>query len=103
MAEAIAFAAGLDTADVRRAIMLAGEVAVVAEAALAGGRAGVARFRLALYEPVKPMLASLIEDVDAALASLGEAAFEYKLDGARVQIHTKGRTASAYSRGAAAT
>src|SRR5690606_18095919 len=83
MADAIAFAAGLDAADVRRAIMLAGEVAVVAEAALAEGRAGLARFRLELYEPVKPMLASLIEDVDAALASLGEAAFEYKLDGAR--------------------
>src|SRR5690606_21610463 len=87
MADAIAFAAELDAADVRRAIMLAGDVAIVAEAALAEGRAGLTRFRLELYEPVKPMLASLIEDVDAALASLGEAAFEYKLDGARVQIH----------------
>jgi len=98
MADAIAFAAELDAADVRRAIMLAGDVAIVAEAALAEGRAGLTRFRLELYEPVKPMLASPIEDVDAALESLGEAALEYKLDGARVQIHKGAQGVRVFSR-----
>src|SRR5690606_1599531 len=90
MAEAIAAAARLPLADVHRAIMLAGDVAPVAAGALGEGRAGLERFRMRLYEPVKPMLASPAADVEAALADLVAAAFEYKLDGARVQIH-KGR------------
>ena len=98
MVDGIASAAGLDAEDVRRAIMLSGDVADVADAALAEGRAGLERFRLELYEPVKPMLASPVEDVDAALASLGEAAFELKLDGARVQIHKGAAGARIYSR-----
>jgi DNA ligase 1 len=98
MAEAIAAAAHIPPADVRRAIMLAGDVAAVAEAALAEGSAGLEHFRLALYEPLKPMLASPASDVTSALASLGEAALEYKLDGARVQIHKGDAGVRLYSR-----
>ncbi|HEY8519825.1 MAG TPA: ATP-dependent DNA ligase [Gammaproteobacteria bacterium] len=98
MADAIAAAAGLPPAEVRRAIMLAGDVTPVAVAALGEGRDGLARFRLALYEPVKPMLASPTEDVASALAALGAAAFEYKLDGARVQVHKGDRGVRIYSR-----
>ena len=87
MADAIAAAAGVPAADVRRAIMLAGNVGLVASVALAAGRAGLERFRLTLYEPLSPMLASPTKDVDSALAAHREAVLEYKLDGARVQIH----------------
>lgn len=98
MADAIASAAGLPAADVRRAIMLAGDVGAVAEAALGEGMAGLERFRLKVYEPVKPMLASPAKDIDSALESLGRAAFEQKLDGARVQIHKGGAGVRIYSR-----
>jgi DNA ligase-1 len=87
MAEAIAAAANVSAADVRRASMLAGGLAPVASAALAAGDAGLERFRLTLYEPLAPMLASPTKDVASALAAHGEAVLEYKLDGARVQIH----------------
>ena len=87
MTEAIAAAADVPAADVRRASMLAGSLVPVASAALAAGRAGLERFRLTLYEPVAPMLASPAKDMDAALEALGSAVLEYKLDGARVQIH----------------
>jgi DNA ligase 1 len=87
MAEAIAAAAEISPADVRRASMLAGGLAPVASAALSAGRAGLERFRLTLYEPLAPMLASPAKDVDGALAAHREAVLEYKLDGARVQIH----------------
>jgi DNA ligase 1 len=87
MAEAIAAAAEVPAADVRRAIMLAGGVAPVASAALEGGVAALERFRLTLYEPLAPMLASPAKDVDSALATERETVLEYKLDGARVQIH----------------
>jgi DNA ligase-1 len=73
MADAIAAAAELPAADVRRAIMLAGVIAPVAAAALADGRSGLDRFRLALYKPVSPMLASPTHDVASALAALGTA------------------------------
>jgi len=87
LVDAIADAASLEGADVRRAAMLAGELAGVAEVALTEGRAGLARFRLAPLSPIQPMLAQAAADIDEAIEALGEAALEYKLDGARVQIH----------------
>jgi DNA ligase-1 len=98
MAEAIAAAANLSPADIRRAIMVTGDVARVAQAALSEGRGGLARFALRLYEPVKPMLASPTRDVASALATLELAVFEYKLDGARVQIHKGDTGVRIYSR-----
>ena len=98
MADAIAAAANVPAADVRRASMLAGNLAAVASAALAESRAGLERFRLTIYEPLAPMLASPAKDIDAALQALGSAVLEYKLDGARVQIHKGSRGARVFSR-----
>jgi len=67
--------------------MLAGELTAVARAALVEGQAGLDRFRLELLRPLQPMLASPAGDVSEALERMGEAAFELKLDGARVQVH----------------
>src|SRR6185295_12608405 len=98
MADAIAAAAGLPAAEVRRAIMLGGAIPPVAVAALADGSAALERFRLKLYKPLSPMLASPTQDVASALAALGNAAFEYKLDGARAQIHKGAEGVRIYSR-----
>ncbi|HEY0963712.1 MAG TPA: ATP-dependent DNA ligase [Pseudomonadales bacterium] len=103
MADAIALAADVPVKDVRRALMLAGAIPPVADAALREGALGLTHFRLNLFEPVSPMLASPTDDVDTALAALsvsgaGEAVFEYKLDGARVQIHKHGGDVKIYSR-----
>jgi DNA ligase-1 len=87
LADAIADAAQIDVAEVRRAVMLAGELPKVAELALSEGCAGLAQFRLTPLSPIQPMLAQPAGDMDEAIESLGEAALEYKLDGARVQIH----------------
>jgi DNA ligase-1 len=78
--------------------MLAGPLAPVADAALAAGLDGLARFALRLFEPVSPMLASPTDGVASALAALEVAAFEYKLDGARVQIHKRGHEVRLFSR-----
>ena len=96
--EAIARAAGVPASDIRRAVMLAGGPAAVARAALDEGPAGLARFRLELGRPVKPMLAQPAGDVDEALAALGEAVLEYKLDGARVQVQKSGDDIRVFSR-----
>ena len=64
MVEAVAKAAGVPPADVRRATMLAGGLDEVAHAALAEGSAGLARFGLELFRPVQPMLAQTAVGVD---------------------------------------
>lgn len=97
--EAVAAAANLPAGDVRRAFMLAGSLGVVAQAALAEGQAGLARFALTPLHPVLPMLAQPAEDLGEALDSLGDAALEYKIDGARVQAHRAGGIVRVFSRG----
>jgi len=98
MVEAVAKAAALPLGDVRRAVMMAGDVGLVARAALAEGRAGLDRFAIELFRPVKPMLAQPADDVEDALATLGRAALEYKLDGARIQAHKSEGEVRVFSR-----
>jgi DNA ligase-1 len=96
--EAIAKAAGLPVGAARRAAMYAGSVGELARAALAEGASGLARFSLRLLSPVAPMLASPAGDAEEALSRLGEAAFEYKLDGARLQVHRAGDEVRVFTR-----
>ncbi|HEU5007241.1 MAG TPA: ATP-dependent DNA ligase [Jatrophihabitantaceae bacterium] len=99
MSDAIAKAAAVPAAEVRRAAMLGGDLPSVAAAALAGGAEALARFRLQVGRPVGPMLAQTASSVGDALSRLGErAAFEAKLDGARVQIHRDGADVGIFTR-----
>ncbi|MGF7234173.1 MAG: ATP-dependent DNA ligase [Frankia sp.] len=87
MVEAVARAAEAPAATVRRALMLRGDLGVVAAAALRDGAAGLARFRLEVGRALRPMLAQSAPDLDAALGRIHPAAIEWKLDGVRVQVH----------------
>ena len=98
MLEAIAVAAELPAEAVRRAAMSAGGLGEVARAALTQGLAGLQRFTIRLMQPVLPMLSQSAETTDAALEQLGTAAFEWKLDGARVQVHKAGELVRVYTR-----
>jgi DNA ligase-1 len=98
MLDAVARATGLPPPDVRRAAMLRGALGPVAQAALARGAAGLAEFRLRVGRPVQPMLASPGDDVASALARLGTAALEWKLDGVRVQVHRDGDDVAVFTR-----
>ncbi|MFL6195524.1 MAG: ATP-dependent DNA ligase [Thermoanaerobaculia bacterium] len=98
MADALASAASVPADEVRRALMLAGELPSVARAVLTEGRPGLARFHLQLFRPLQPMLAQPAEDVSEAIERLGEAALELKLDGARVQVHKADGEVRVYSR-----
>ena len=97
--EAVARAARLDGGTVRRATMLAADLGRVARAALTQGAAGLTSFRVELFHPIQPMLAQAADDVADALTRLGgEAAFEHKLDGARIQVHKSGDEVRVFSR-----
>ena len=101
MAEAVAKAANLPADRVRRAAMLAGDLGVVAHAVLTEGEGGLAHWSLQLFRPIQPMLADSAPNVTEALAELGEgvaAALEWKLDGARIQVHKEGDRVAIYTR-----
>ncbi len=99
MADAIARAAGVPGASVRRALMLGGSLGATALAALTGGADALGEIRLSVLQPLRPMLASTAEDVRAALAMVGgEASVEWKLDGARIQVHRRGSEVRIFTR-----
>src|SRR5256886_6994446 len=99
MLEGIADAAGVDPDAVRTAHMFLGDLGLVAEIALFEGADALRSRGLRLLAPMKPMLAEMAEDLDEVLAEHGgETAIEYKLAGARIQIHRKGEAVRILSR-----
>ncbi|HEY7594908.1 MAG TPA: ATP-dependent DNA ligase [Actinophytocola sp.] len=96
MLDAIAAAAGVGKEAVRRAFMLSGRLPDTAEAALTGGEAALNEFGLTLGRPIRPMLASPGESLAEALE--GAVVIEYKLDGARIQVHKDGDEVHVYTR-----
>jgi len=98
MVEGLARAVELAAADVRRAVMLRGDLGAVAESALRDGQAGLSAFRLEVGRPVLPMLAQSADNVADALVRISPAALEWKLDGARVQIHKQGDDVRVFTR-----
>ena len=99
LADAIASAARVPGTDVRRALLLSGDLKTVAVAALVDGLPGLAAFRLTLGRPLAPMLAQAASGIEEALAATGApAAVDAKLDGVRIQVHRDGDDVSVFSR-----
>ncbi|GAA0797451.1 ATP-dependent DNA ligase [Spirilliplanes yamanashiensis] len=99
LADAIATAAQVPLATVRRALLLSGDLKEVAVAALDGGAAALAEFALRVGRPLTPMLAQSAPDVAAAVAATGlPAAVDAKLDGIRVQVHRSGDDVGVFTR-----
>ena len=98
VADAVARAAKVSPESVRRALMLSGSLPVIAQAAMTGGEAALSLYRIELFRPLQPMLAQTAETPEAAIEQLGRALFEYKLDGARVQVHKHDDAVRVYTR-----
>ncbi|SLM49487.1 putative DNA ligase [Nitrospira japonica] len=96
--DAIAKAADVSAPAVRGAMMFSGDIGEVARLALEEGTAGLARIEFQLLNPIAPMLANAAADPAEALERLGEASFEYKLDGARIQVHKQHETIRIFTR-----
>jgi DNA ligase-1 len=96
--DAVAKAAGIPQAEVRRALMLLGDAGDLARIALSEGVEGLRQVRLQVGRPVQPMLAGTAPDLGAALEKIRPAALEWKLDGARIQVHRSGDDVGVYTR-----
>lgn len=98
MADALALAFDAPRAAVRRAAMLSGNLAGVAHGLAATGVEALEQFGLTVGTAVQPMLASTAESVSAAVAQFDGAFVEWKVDGARLQIHRSGNDVAVYTR-----
>ena len=100
MVTAVARAAAVRVADVRRAAMMTGDLLEAAQLALVDGRAALEGASMRPLRPVQPMLASPAADVADALDGMGgaPASVEFKLDGARLQAHRRDGDVRLYTR-----
>ncbi|WP_426622030.1 ATP-dependent DNA ligase [Microbacterium sp. As-52] len=96
--DSIARAADRPLALVRRAAMLSGDLGETARIALTGDEGDLEAVGLQVGRPVLPMLAATAPTPSAALEITGEASVEYKLDGARIQVHRHGDEVGVYTR-----
>jgi DNA ligase-1 len=96
--DAVAAAASVPVATVRRALAVHGDLPDVAAAALSGGADALAAFTLAVGRPLAPMLAAPAPELSSALGKTGAAGVEWKLDGVRVQVHRDGDEVAVFTR-----
>jgi DNA ligase-1 len=99
MEQAVAEAFQIPLETVQRASMTTGDIGEIASTAKAEGSEGLAKIRFNVFRPVGLMLAQMAEGIgEVFVEHEGKTAFEYKLDGARVQIHKLGDEVRIYSR-----
>lgn len=98
LVEAVAKASSVDGDAIRRARMLCGDLGLVVSTVLSEGPTGLENFQLTPFVPVHPMLAATAERGQDALQEFGTVAVEWKLDGARAQVHRLGSKIKIYSR-----
>jgi ATP-dependent DNA ligase I len=98
MTDAVAKAADVPLATLRRAVMLGGNLPRIAAVAMVGGTDALEAVGLDVLQPIKPMLASTAADVADAIEGCGLSSVEWKLDGARIQAHRAGDEVRLYTR-----
>lgn len=96
--DAVAAAANVPTAAVRRALAVHGDLPDVAAAVLASGAGALDAFQLSVGRALAPMLAAPAADLDTAFGRTGPAGVEWKLDGVRVQVHRSGNEVAVFTR-----
>ncbi len=89
MIEAVARALAVPPAAVRRALTLHGDLGAIASLIATEGASALDRMRIEVGRPMQPMLAATAQSVGEALAAFGTASIEWKLDGARIQVHLR--------------
>ncbi len=99
MEQAVARAFDVSLPLVQQVSMSLGDISEVAAAIKVEGKESLQKIAFKIFRPVKPMLAQVADEISEALQEHGgETAFEYKYDGARVQIHKLGGEVRIFSR-----
>ncbi len=99
MEQAVAGAFNVPFQNVQHVSMVLGDIGEVAAVLKTQGAEGLEKAGFSIFRPVKLMLAQTAQSVQEALAEHdGKTAFEYKYDGARVQIHKQNNRVKIFSR-----
>jgi DNA ligase 1 len=98
MADAVAKAARVSGELTRRALMLSGDLTRTAEVAITQGEEGLRDVGFEIFRPILPMLASTAATARDAVAGFDRSSVEWKLDGIRIQIHSRGEEVRIYTR-----
>ncbi|HSL25630.1 MAG TPA: ATP-dependent DNA ligase [Acidimicrobiia bacterium] len=96
MVDAVAEAFAVPANLVRRALMLRADLGAVGQIAASGGIEGLSRVGLEVLSPLQPMLASPARSIEEAVT--GAVSVEWKLDGARIQVHRHGDQVRVFTR-----
>ncbi len=98
MEQAVAKVYDIPLKAVQQANMALGDIGEAAALARTG-KQNLTNLNFQVFRPVKLMLAQVADNVNKALSAHGgETAFEYKYDGARVQIHKRDSEVKVFSR-----
>ena len=99
MEQAVAKAFAVPLQSVRHGSMVLGDIGEVVAVLKMRGVEGLENASFRVFRPVKLMLAQTAQSVQEALTEQGgKTAFEYKYDGARVQIHKQNGLVEVFSR-----
>ncbi len=99
MEQAVSLAFDVPLSRVQHADMVLGDIGEVAKILKIQGSQALEKVKFTVFHPVKPMLAQTAQSVAEALeVQGGKTAFEYKYDGARVQIHKQNSDVKIFSR-----
>ncbi len=99
MEQSVARAFNVSLQKVQHVSMVLGDIGEVAAVLKTQGAEALDKAGFSVFRPVKLMLAQTAQSVEEALAEHhGKTAFEYKYDGARVQIHKQNDRVEIFSR-----
>ena len=96
----IAYGGGKEAREqLERAYNTSSDLGRVASVVAEKGLAGIKKFEVVVFEPIRPMLAERLSSPEDILEKLGgKCMAEYKYDGERIQAHKKDKKVSLYSR-----
>ena len=84
---------------IENAYNVSSDLGYVSEVVAKQGINGIKKFEIAIFNPIRPMLADRVKSEEDAIKKFqDEFAAEYKLDGERAQIHKKGNEIIIFSR-----
>jgi DNA ligase 1 len=97
---AIAYGGGKEARElIERAYSISSDLGRVANVVAEKGMDGIKKFEVAVFEPIRPMLAERLPSPEEILEKLGgKCIAEYKYDGERIQLHKKGNEVVLFSR-----
>ncbi len=97
---AVAYGGGKESRElIERAYNISSDLGRVANVVAEKGLAGIEKFQVMVFEPIRPMLAERLSSPEEILEKLGgKCVAEYKYEGERVQAHKKGNEVVLYSR-----